>query len=95
MNKALDEALGRLAAAPPHPGLTAIEDGVFARVREEAAFAGQASQRLRVGVVAGLAALGLGIAAGSPVIASPSPEALSPFGPASPLAPSTLLAGDR
>lgn len=95
MSKALDEALGMLAAAPPHPGLATIEDVVFARVHEEAAFAGQASQRLRVGAVAALAALGLGIAAGSPVVASPSPDTLSPFGPSSPLAPSTLLAGDR
>lgn len=95
MSMALDEALGRLAAAPPHPGLTAIEGAVFARVREEAAFAGQASHRLRVGAVAALAALGLGLAAGGPVAAAPSPDTLSPFGPSSPLALSTLLAGDR
>jgi hypothetical protein len=91
----LDEALGRLAAAPLHPGLTSIEDKVFARVREEAALAGQASHGLRIGAVAALAALGLGIAAGSPVAASPSPDTLSPFGPSSPLAPSTLLVGER
>jgi hypothetical protein len=95
MSMALDEALERLAAAPPHPGLTAIESAVFARVREEAAFAGQTSHRRRVGAVAALAALGLGIAAGSPVTAASSPDTLSPFGPASPLALSTLLASDR
>lgn len=90
----LDEALGRLAASPLHPGLTSIEDKVLARVRENA-LAGQASHGLRVGAVAALAALGLGIAAGSPGAASPSPDTLSPFGPSSPLAPSTLLVGER
>ncbi|MCW4463557.1 hypothetical protein OK349_17760 [Sphingomonas sp. BT-65] len=91
MNMDLDEALGRLSAAPVPPGLAEIEDKVFARVREEAAFA---TQRLRVGAVAVIAALGLGFAAGSPVTAAASPNTLSPFGPSSPLAPSTLLAAD-
>lgn len=94
MNMELDEALGRLAAAPLHPGLGGIEDRVFARVREEAAFAGQTAHRLRVGTVAAIAALGLGVAVGGPATASASPDTLSPFGPASPLAPSTLLAGE-
>jgi len=94
MSMELDDLLGRIAAAPPHPGLTGIEDKVFARVREEAARAALASHRLRIGAVAAFAALGLGIAAGSPVAASASPNTLSPFGPSSPLAPSTLLAGD-
>jgi hypothetical protein len=91
----LDKVLGKLAAAPLHPGLTSIEDKVFARVREEAALARQASYGLRVGAVSALAALGLGIAAGSPVAALPSRNILSPFGPSSPLAPSTLLVGER
>ena len=94
MNMDLDEALGRLSAAPVPPGLAEIEDRVFARVREEAAFATQATQRLRIGAVAVIAALGLGVAAGSPVTAAASPNTLSPFGPSSPLAPSTLLAAD-
>lgn len=95
MSMELDEALGRLAVAPLHPGLMAIDDTVFARIRENAAYAGQARDRLRLGAVAALGALGLGIATGSPVAASPSPDALSPFGPSQPLAPSTLLAADR
>ena len=91
MNMDLDEALGRLSIAPMPPGLAEIEDKVFARVREEAAFA---VHRLRIGMVAAIAALGLGVAAGSPVTAAASPNTLSPFGPSSPLAPSTLLAAD-
>lgn len=94
MNMDLDEALGRLSAAPMPPGLADIDDKVFARVREEAAFAAQAAHRLRIGAVAAMAALGLGFAAGSPVTAAASPNTLSPFGPSSPLAPSTLLAAD-
>lgn len=94
MNMDLDEALGRLSAAPMPPGLAEIENKVFARVREEAAFAAQATHRLRVGAVAVVVALGLGFAAGSPVTATASPDSLSPFGPSSPLAPSTLLAAD-
>jgi len=98
MSIELDEALGRLATAPPHPGLTGLEDRVFARVREQreqSAFAAQASHRMRIGAVAAIAALGLGLAAGSPVAASASTDVLSPFAPASPLAPSTLLVGDQ
>ena len=94
MSMELDEALAGLSAAPVHPGLTGIEDRVLSRVRSEAALAAQATQGLRIGAVAALAALGLGIAAGSPGAAMPSSVMLSPFGPASPLAPSTLLASD-
>ncbi len=95
MNMDLDEALGRLSAAPTPPGLAEIEGKVFARVREETAFAEQATHRLRIGAVAAIAALGLGVAVGGPVAAAASPNTLSPFGPSSPLAPSTLLAVDR
>ncbi len=92
MSMELDEVLASLSTAPVHPGLAGIEDKVLARVRDDAALAAQAAHRLRLGAVAALAALGLGIAAGSPVAARPSKAALSPFGPASPFAPSTLLA---
>jgi hypothetical protein len=94
MSMELDEVLGRLSAAPVPPGLTQIEDRVFLRVREEAALAAQTAQRLRIGAVAAIAALSLGVATGDPVAASASPNTLSPFGPSSPLAPSTLLVGD-
>jgi len=94
MSMNLDEALGRLSAAPVPPGLAEIEDKVFARVREDAAYAAQATHRLRIGAVAVIAALGLGVAVGGPVTAATSPNTLSPFGPSSPLAPSTLLAVD-
>lgn len=94
MSKELDEALGRLSVIAPHSGLAGIEHRVLARVREEAAFAGQATHRLRVGAAAAIGALGLGIALGSPVSVPPSADTLAPFGPSSPLAPSTLLAGE-
>ena len=94
MSKELDEALGWLSVIAPHPELAGIEHPVFARVREEAALASQAAHRVRVGAAAAIGALGLGIALGSPVSASPSAETLAPFGPSSPLAPSTLLASE-
>ncbi len=94
MSMELDEALDRLSAGPVPPGLAGIEERVLARLREEAAFAGQAVQRLRIGAAAAVMALGLGIAAGGAVTASASPYALSPFGPSSPLAPSTLAEGE-
>jgi hypothetical protein len=94
MNMELDDMLGRLAAAPVHPGLMAIDNEVFARIREDAAFAGQARVQLRIGGLAAFAALALGLAAGSPIATSSSPTNLAPFDLSNPLAPSTLLAVD-
>ncbi|MBS0244824.1 MAG: hypothetical protein JSS20_21855 [Proteobacteria bacterium] len=47
------------------------------------------------GAIAAAGALMLGIAGGGAFPASASADTLSPFGPASPLAPSTLLAANR
>lgn len=94
MSKELDDALGRLSAVAQHPELARIEQRVFVRVLEEAASAAQTAHRVRVGAVVAIGALMLGMVLGSPVSASSSAETLAPFGPSSPLAPSSLLAGD-
>jgi len=93
MAQDIDAALRRLSAAPVHPGLAAIEDAVLERLHERAAtppFHG-----IRIGSIAAAAALMLGIASGIPVRASAASNTLSPFGPSSPLAPSTLLTASR
>lgn len=88
----LDAALRRLSGAPPHPGLEMIEGTVLGRLHERSESV--SLQGLGVGATAALAALMLGIATGSPQ-ASATPNTLSPFGPSSPLAPSTLLTASR
>jgi len=92
MTNDIDADLRRLAAGD-HPGLLAIEESVIARIRErrcsDAAF-GTPFIALAV-----LGAVAFGVTAGAipaaPVLAAP----LSPFGPSTPLAPSTLLMVDR
>ena len=81
----LDDTLSRLAAAPVHSGLAAIDDAVLARLSARAAqIPGSA-----IGLVA-VAAVLIGVAgAGLP---STRAEAAGPFGQPSALAPSTLLA---
>lgn len=88
----IDAALQRLSAAPPHPGLVSIEGTVLGRLRERPAAISR--QGFGIGATAAFAALLLGIATGSPR-ASATPNTLSPFGPSSPLAPSTLLTAGR
>lgn len=88
----LDAALRRLSAAPPHPGLDMIETRVLGRLHERAET--MSFQGFGIGATAAIAALMLGIATGSPQ-ASAAPNTLSPFGPSSPLAPSTLLMASR
>ncbi|WP_298671580.1 hypothetical protein [uncultured Sphingomonas sp.] len=89
----LDAALRRLSAAPVHPGLEAIESAVLERLHQRAA--PTSLQGFGIGATAAVAALMLGIASGVPARASASSNTLSPFGPSSPLAPSTLLAASR
>lgn len=88
----LDAALRLLSVAPTHPGLEMIERTVLGRLREGSESV--SFQGLSVGATAAIAALMLGIATGSPQ-ASATPNTLSPFGPSSPLAPSTLLTASR
>jgi len=89
----LDAALRRLSAAPLHPGLDTIEGAVFGRLHDRAMASPR--QGIGVGAIAAAGALMLGILAGGPFPASATPGTLSPFGPSSPLAPSTLLRASR
>jgi hypothetical protein len=93
MTQDLDAALDRLSAAPVHPGLASIEEAVLGRLHQPAATA--PLQGVGIGAIAAIAALMLGIASSVPVQASAAPDTLSPFGPSSPLAPSTLLTASR
>jgi ferric-dicitrate binding protein FerR (iron transport regulator) len=92
MEQDLDAALRRLSAMPTHPGLVSIEGAVLERLHEPAAATPR--QGIGMGAAVAIAALMLGVAIGSPR-ASAVPNTLSPFGPASPLAPSTLLTAGR
>lgn len=93
MERDLDAALRRLSTVPAHPGLLSIEGAVLARLQEQAGTT--TKHGIGIGAVAATAALMLGIATGSPAPATAAPNTLSPFGPSSPLAPSTLLTGSR
>jgi hypothetical protein len=93
MAQDLDAALQRLSAAPVHPGLASIENAVLGRLHQRAATT--SLHGVGIGAIAAAAALMLGIASGVPVQASAAPNTLSPFGPSSPLAPSTLLTASR
>ena len=84
----LDKALGMLADVRAHPGLASIDDAVFSRI----AARGAAAVSGRVAIVAGIGAVLMGVAgAGLPSAPAVVAPALSPFGAADPLAPSTLL----
>ena len=89
----IDKALGRLAAAPAHDGLERLDEAVFARIHE----LNERDRRApsHIAVAAAIGAVAMGIAGGGMPVATASAASLSPFGAASPLAPSTLLLGDR
>ncbi len=93
MEQDLDATLRRLSAMPIHPGLSSIEGAVLGRLHERAGTT--TSHGIGMGAAAAVAALMLGIASGSPLQAKAAPNTLSPFGPSSPLAPSTLLTASR
>lgn len=89
----LDQSLDRLANIPVPEGLAMIDDAILASLpvhREDAKLGS------RLMGVAGIVALAIGIAGGSftsgPAVAA---QPLSPFAPASALAPSTLLGGSE
>lgn len=84
----LDDTLSRLAAAPMHAGLAAIDEAVLARLSVRSSqIPGSA-----IGLAA-VAAVLIGVAgAGLP---SARAEAAVPFGQPSALAPSTLLASSE
>ena len=89
----LETTLRRLAAAPPHPGLASIEEAVLGRLHDRVTASPR--QGFGIGSIVAAGALMMGIAAGGPYRSAASPDILSPFGPTSPLAPSTLLAASQ
>lgn len=92
MTRDLDADLRRLTAVD-HPGLVGMEDSVLIRIRErrpsEVAFG------MPLISIAALGAIALGATAGSLSRSPAAASSLTPFGPTTPLAPSTLLAVDR
>ena len=93
MEQDLDAALWRLSAIPVHPGLMSIEGAVLERLHERVGTT--TSHGIGIGAVAAVAALMLGVVSGGPLQAKAAPDTLSPFGPSTPLAPSTLLTASR
>lgn len=94
MQDDLDRALARLAAAPVHARLADLDTTVLIRLASEA---GDARRSFGIGAASAAGALMMGIAA-STMLAAPAPARagpLGPFGASAPLAPSTLLTGDR
>jgi len=92
MDTNIEDALARLASATPHSGLAGLEDRVLTAIAIQPAGAGAAGMTLT--------AMGMALALGlfSNVVPATDAQAapvLSPFGAASPLAPSTLLGGTR
>jgi hypothetical protein len=87
----IDLALSRLGNAPVHPGLAASDAAVLARLSMQR----EAPASLKFGPLAAVVAAIVGLASSG--ISSQQAEAspgFSLFGPAPPLAPSTLLAGN-
>ena len=86
----LDAMLTRLAQTPLLSSVDAIEARVLARIAARPV----ASASMGIGAMTTAAALVLGIVgAGIPAREARATTPLSPFGPTSPLAPSTLLVG--
>jgi hypothetical protein len=87
----IDHMLARLAHAPSPPAL----DDLGARVLHRLMAQPTLRSGLGVGVLTIMAALAMGLAGAEFPVASPASTApLSLFGASSPLAPSTLLAGE-
>ena len=85
----LDSSLLRLASLPVPAGLDIIDDAVMAGL---AAHRQEASYGRRATGVAGAIALVVGVASGAVATGqSAQAQAISPFAPNNPLAPSTLL----
>lgn len=88
----VDELLGRLAAAPVHPGLAGSSAVVFAR----ASMRHDAGSPLKIGSAAAIVSIAMGVAAAAvPAGAVEPSSSMALFGPSPPLAPSTLLGGGK
>lgn len=87
----LDSALRRLAKQPLHPRLAELEGNVMRLIAERRAVGGMT---LRACMLAAVGAVALGVVGGglSSAAATAQVPTLTPFGPGTPLAPSTLIA---
>jgi hypothetical protein len=87
----IDHMLARLAQAP---GPLALDD-LGAKVLDRLVARSASHSGLGVGALAVVASVAMGVAGAElPVASSSATVSLSPFGAGSPLAPSTLLAGE-
>lgn len=83
----LDGALARFGGSAGPEGSDMFDQAVFARID---ALPTRAMPSLRVGVMAAVGALAIGVASAT---LSPAPASAAPFDGATALAPSTLLSG--
>ena len=93
MKTDLDALLGQLKDEPPHPGLANLEDAVFRRLAAQTQITGPL--QISAGMVAAIGAILLGFVSNGLAPSAEASVSLSPFGPANPLAPSTLLMTER
>jgi hypothetical protein len=87
----MDDLLDQLSKQPVHPALDRMDAFVLARIATQNTRS--ALRQLQLGIAAATLAIAMGVAGGE--LGQTRAEAaasLSPLGPASPLAPSTLLA---
>lgn len=87
----IDRTLQHLSAAPVPAALDSLDERVFARLHALAERDRRTPPRLALVAAIGGAAMGV---AAAPA-ATASAASLAPLGASSPLAPSTLLLGDR
>ena len=92
MTADIDSGLRRLAGGD-HPGISALDETVIARIRDRRRSDAVVSVPFIALAVFG--AVALGATAGTVTHAARPTASLSSFGPSNPLAPSTLLASDR
>ena len=92
MDMDLDSALRRLGEQPLDPRLAELEGDVMRLIAAEQRAGSGVT--LRAGMLAAVGAVALGVVGGglSSAAAPAQMPTLTPFGPAAPLAPSTLLA---
>lgn len=91
MDMDLDGALRGLAEQPLHPRLDELEGDVMRLIAAQRRAGGGVT--LRSGMVAAVGAVALGVASGGSLTSAATAQVptLIPFGPSTPLAPSSLL----
>ena len=94
MANTIDDALGQLATAPVPMALSAINEGVFARIEHARRQGPPIGARMTIACAATAMAMGVAGAATAAAMARDT-SPLSPLGISQPLAPSTLLASEE